>query len=757
MLKTIFLKITVIALIICTLFTACSEKNTLSVSSDEVILPENAGSAYHTQSNEAEKICSSEYLQMFIDKKTFSIKVNDKNNNFDWCSLPKKSNSSAYAFAVILYTENGIYKLNTQDNSVNFGTASYEKTENGVKVDYVLSDKKETAEKSYDLLTKNDIYVSFSVFYTLYEQSMTVSVDCSSIKASPDSIISQISFLEYFGSSHEDSITDYFFIPDGSGAVMNLGKNDAYTDSVRVSVYGNDPYISDGSDTATATIPVFGIKRNNNAFSAIITDGDAQAEIRANRRSADTPSTANAVFNITPVKKSDNGNNICTGTPYTGNIKIVYKFLADSDADYSGMARAAREEFINNDTLPAGSYKNNDDEIPFCISFVGEQDNRTLTTIGQAADISGILKAKGIDNIQLTFKGVLSGGFAQKNLYTSDILSSLGGANSYNELHDYTQMLNYTLLTDVNIFSSSKRYSGIASSNNADGEKATYSLKNDLSFRDYPQSRLSVRISNEIAASGFSKRNPDMYAQTESYTMYLTDMSRLKENISAFLSGKIFRSSDGVSVSDAGYILYSDKDNSRQKNMQTISSLLKALGRDCVLTVKGGNIYTLYSADHISDMEFDTFYSESEAYEPVPFAQSVIHSSLLYSGKPIDAGDPLYRYDMLQCIEYGAIPAFEWIYSTENIFCYDGYLLSERITEITEFYKKANNALYGVSSSEIINHRKITSNADGKTISGVYCTAYSDGTEIYVNYTGTPVVTPENIVVGAYDFVKITR
>ena len=156
-------------------------------------------------------------------------------------------------------------------------------------------------------------------------------------------------------------------------------------------------------------------------------------------------------------------------------------------------------------------------------------------------------------------------------------------------------------------------------------------------------------------------------------------------------------------------------------------------------------------------MEFDSHYNESAAYEPVPFAQAVLHGSILYSGKPIDAGDPLYRYDMLQCIEYGAIPSFEWIYSTSNIFCYDGYLLSERITEITEFYKKADDALQDVSSSVITDHRKITSNADGKAISGVYCTTYSDGSQIFVNYTGSAVVTPDNIVIGAYDFIKIKR
>lgn len=757
--KNYIFRLVSLLLTFCAIFTSCTAKAPDSMSVGNAITAESADSVYHTASSDTERVASSDYLQMYIDKKTFAVSINDKTNNYTWNSLPGKSNDLAFTFGVTLYTTGGIYRLNTQDNSVCFGTASYEKSDNGVTVSYVLSDSKETASKDYEEITKTDAYVAFTVSYTLYEQTMTVNIDTKNMLSTPKSVVSEISVLPYLGASYDDSVNDYFLIPDGSGAVMYTSSADADTASVSVNVYGDDPYFENAAAAASATVPVFGVKRNNNAFAAIITQGDAQAVINANRKTETSPSAVGAVFTVTPVKADEESEKIYYGQTYTDNITAVYKFCAGSKADYIGMALSAREEFINNGTLSSQEYNDNDNgnEIPFCISVVGYQDDTAMTTIQQTTDILGILKGKGIDNIQLIYKGLLSGGFAQRNLYSADILSDLGGRDSYEELYSYTEMLNYTLLTDVNIFSSGKNYLSSQSAYSLFENKQTYTLANDLGYRAYKESRLSTRIGSDIASSGYSKRNPAAYSAISGYSMYLSDLSSLKENFSAFLSRKLFSFSDGLSVSDAGYILFSDNNSTRQENMNTISSMIKAAGSSGILSVKGGNLYTLYSADYVSDMEFDTFYPESSAYEPVPFVQAIIHSGTSYSSEPIDAGDPLYRYDMLRYIEYGAVPAFEWVYDASSIFCYDGYLLNERITEITEFYKKANSALASVAAATITGHKKITHDSDGKSVTGVYCTSYSNGSEIYVNYTGTAVVTPENIVVGAYDFVKVTR
>ena len=77
--------------------------------------------------------------------------------------------------------------------------------------------------------------------------------------------------------------------------------------------------------------------------------------------------------------------------------------------------------------------------------------------------------------------------------------------------------------------------------------------------------------------------------------------------------------------------------------------------------------------------------------------------------------------------------------------------------EIVEFYNDTTEIFTSLADETIINHRKIEKDADGNAISGVYCTTYSDGTEIYVNYSGNIASTPENIAIGPYDYVRVKR
>ncbi len=744
-------RVIILLVALCIFLTSCS--NTIITS--EIITAEISDNSYHTASSDIEKIAQSDYAVLYLDKTTYTASIIDKNNNFHWTSLPQKSNSTAYAFELTLYTENGVYILNTQDNSVAFSSATYETGDNYVTVNYVLSDNAETASKQFDEIEKNEIYVSFSVTYSLNEQSLTTTINLEDMKLTNGAFISDISYLPYLGASYDDSVQDYFLVPDGSGAVMYTNSSDSKTDNISITVYGSDPYVNTIQNTASATIPVFGIKRNNNAFAAIITDGDALATINASRKNGDTPSKANAVFSITSVKKSDDGT-VYFGDSYSGSLTVVYKFLSDSSADYSSMAAAAREEFISEGILPYQKYESDSSSIPFCVTIIGNLDKNTYTTTQQTLDIIDALKSKGIDNIQLNYKGLLSGGFAQTNLYSADILKASGGESGYSELYNYTQRQNYTLYTDINIFSSSKKT--VNGTETIDGENAFYTLKNDLGFRNYNATRLSSRIGAETASVGASKRDSSIYSSIGEFPMYLTSADRIRNKLSAFLSDEIASICPDFSVNDAGYILASSDSINRQDARDIISSEIRTIANYGSLSVRGGNIYTVYAADYISDTYFDSYYPEkSGSYEPVPFYQCVVHGYLLYSGRPIDAADPLYRYDMLQYIEYGAMPSFEWVYDASSIFSYEGYLLAERISEITEFYKKANEALSDISDATIVSHKKITIDTDGKSITGVYRTEYSDGTEIYINYTGTAVVTPENIVVGAYDFVKIKR
>ena len=685
--------------------------------------------------------------------------MKDLKENHTWHTLSEKTANYAYAFSVTLYTEKGIYNLNTQDNSVAFKASSYEIKDNVLTVSYVLSDNAETAKKSIGEMTKDDIFVSFSAVYKMLEQSVYLDLDVSKINCTENGFISEISVMPFFGASEKDDADDYFFIPDNSGAIMHLDKKDALTDNIKVNVYGENPYNPKGQLAASAYIPVFGIKRNSSAFCAVITEADALAVINASRQTVNIPSNISSVFTITEVKNiSENENTISVlkGASYNGKISIAYKFLSGSRAGYSAMASAAKEEFIANSYLPS-TLTAESDNIPFCLTIVGAEENEVLTTTQQTTDILSILKGKGINNINLTYKGLFTGGFAQKNLYTADIKNNLGGKDGLSELYGYSKTQNCILLPGVNIFSSSSDYSATNKSLAITEKNAEFSMSNDMGFNETAGTGMLSRIGKETMQMGKEKMNPSLYSETDSYNMNLMNLKKMHDKFQSYLQTEIFDYSDGITVTDAGKVLYSDRKTDRQSAMNTVASLLRAVSNYGKLNIDGGNIYALYNAQLVSGLTFDTHYAESENYEAVPFMQTILHGNISYTGKPIDAGNPLYRYEMLRYIEYGAAPSYEWIYKDVNVFCYNGYLLSERISEIVDFYNNANNTLADLSDEAIVNHRKITKNADGKSVSGVYCTTYSDGTEIYVNYTGSLVLTPDNIAVGPYDYVKVKR
>ena len=752
--KRFIVSATAIMLFLCILLSSCATGGT-TFRTGNIIEAVTADSSYHTFSGKTETVTANDFIEFGIDKNNHSVVVKDLVTDYTWSAISDRKNESEYAFGLTLCTNSGIYKLNTQDNSVAFSSSSYSSVNGVLTVSYLLSDKKETAEKSIDEMTKTDIFVSFSVVYSVKEQTVYADIDMSGIKCTEGAFISDFSVMPFFGASYTDSADDYFLIPDNSGAIMHLGKTDAATDNISVNVYGENPYNKKDEKTASATIPVFGVKRNNSAFAAIITDGDALAVINAKRAVNESPSSVYPEFTITEIASADN-NKLLKGSTYNGKISIAYKFLSGNNATYSGMAAVSREEFIANSVL-SSSRTAIENEYPFYLTIVGAADSKSLTTINQANDILGILKGKGINNIILSYKGLLSGGYAQKNLYTSDVNKKLGGNAGLEELYEYTRTQDCTLMIGADIFSSSQKYLPADKAFSIQNNNESYILPNDMAFNENAGSGLLSRIGNNSFRIGKEKMNPAIYSQSSGYNMYIMNVNKLHDKFQTYLENDIFSVIDGLTVTDAGRTIYSDQNNDRQAVMTTVSSLLRAISNYGKLCIETGNLYSVYNADFISGMEFDTFYSESEFYESVPFAQSVLHGTVLYSGKPIDAGNPLFRYEMLRYIEYGAVPSYEWIYSESNIYCYSGYLLSDRIAEIVEFYNNITEIFTDLADETIINHRKIDIDADGNTISGVYCTTYSDGTEIYVNYSGSIASTPENLAIGPYDYVRVKR
>ena len=713
----------------------------------------NMGFKYHSASENKEKIASGDFLSLYFDKDTTGISVCDNSGNSVFQSLLNESNYLSSMIKITVANANGVYELDSQDSSVAFGTDKTEKTDSGIKTTYVMGSNNSTANKSYENLLQGEIWASVPVEITLSGQDVEFTVNGSEIKTAPGLSVLTVSVMPYFGSSYETSSDDYILLPDNSGAVMHLDKTDGSTSHVDFHVYGQDPAES-GDISASARIPAFGLKKGGNAFAAVIEKGDSISEIIANRANGTNPFSVYPLFNVTPVRTETDSQDAYLGTPYKGDMSVKYKFLTGSSADYSGMASAVREELINENYLSA--QKSENDDLPFILTVTGSNGGKKLTAVSQAETILSSLKGKGLDNITLNLSGFFDGGVQQKDLYSSGIDSSLGRISDLKKLYYYSSQQNFETYLDVGIFSSSKSYSAADSALAPDNSSLTASFSDPMYYDSQNTTRFYTRAGADVSSGAQNNTNLNSYSSESSYRQYLLAMQRFTPLFTSFTGGRYMSLCDGISVSDAGRVIYSDKGFSREDAKQSVMNMMRSLLNSGKLSVTGGNAYALYGAEN-TYLDFDTFYPESDAYEQVPFSELVLHGYVNYYSDAIDAGDPLYRYEMLRNLEYGSLPHYSYVYSSDSVFYYGYYAEQEKLSEVVDFYRESADLLESLQNKTMVKHEKITTDSAGNDISGVYRTVYSDGTEIYINYNTSPVTTSDNIVIGGFTAEKVVR
>ena len=718
-----------------------------------VSAPVSAGSAFHSPGSSRASIAESDYLKLAVDELTGSPIITDKSTGKVWAALPEAANDAACALRVTLLTRSGVYELNSSDNSAAFGSVSITPGGTGCSVSYTLADKRETAGKLPEEVTRDDVYASVTVKYELSGQTLRASVDMSSVRTAPDSSVTSVSLLPWLGADLRPADGDYILLPDNSGAILH--SNTDVTDSELVfDVYGPDPYVP-GSAAATAYLPCFGVKSGDSAFCAVITGGEALAHIRADAASAGSPAGAYASFDIVRTAADEASGRLYTGAAYAGEISVAYKFLSGDSADYSGMARAAREELVHMGYIPeltsaAGG------PLPVSVTTVGSYGGDNFASAQNAQSLVSSLLGRGIGSVSLYYDGALSGGITQKRPGASGFKLSLGGRRGLSDLYAFMQTRACQLYIGADMFLAASGLNDSRALYDIFGNRARGVLTDPLSAYNAGASRLSVRIGSALAAQT-SGNNASMYLGSGGIYADAMRLSAVQSDFPAVLSKSFFSHSDGLEILDAGRMLASDGETDRQTCAASVRSLLLTAAERGAYALAGANAYALSGASAVSWLSFDTQYTESSAYEPVPFAQIVLHGRVGYSGRPVDAALPQYRYDMLRSIEYGASPAFLWVFNDASVFSYTYYQQSEMMPVITDFCARADELLGDLAGREILSHRKIVRNADGAALTGVYRTTYSGGSDIYVNYNDVPVTTAGNIVIGAADCVRIDR
>lgn len=604
-----------------------------------------------------------------------------------------------------------------------------------VKVDY--------QQFGLDEPSPNEITFSVPIEYILDEDNLLVRIPVEDITYPQGFPLYMINVFEYFGAA-DTSSEGYIFVPDGSGALINLNNGRTEASAYRAQVYGRDRALDPTStlepNKEQIYLPVFGIKKHETALVGIIEQGRSIASINADIAGRIVsynnvyPSFAVIPYGVAGLEgyaewragQTDSRNeiNVYQSRKTDTDIQIRYAFLYDDEANYVGMAQYYQEYLLENSRLTKIVPEA---DIPLLLELVGaigverpvlgapREVMAPLTTYSQVQDILNRFIDTGISNLDLRYLGWMKGGLHHYYPRKVDLEKALGGKQQFQELLNYISIHDVDLYPDVNFLEI---------------------YRNTLFDRFSTSSQVSRFISREVAQ--IYEQNRILMTRRSKGIGYITSPRVLADLITGFADDLSGYALNGISLSRFGKSVSSDFRTSpeelvdREQSVKIMEKSLQMLKKNLELKVmvEGGNDYVLPYANIVMQAPLtssDYFIFD----ETIPFYQTVVHGFVHYSGEPVNLGGNQVK-NMLRVIEYGANPSYQLIFADpwvikETSFD-DLYSVSYHnwFEDVCEFYQRTNSVLQDVQSERIIDHGQIAAN--------VYKTTYENKQAVIVNY-----------------------
>lgn len=531
--------------------------------------------------------------------------------------------------------------------------------------------------------------------------------------------------MPYFGAA-TDRDSGYAFLPDGSGTIIDFTTDHSSAEkSTAISVYAPSSsrvtglyqlMEAEAEGIMPVLYPVFGMKRNNDAFFGIITDGSEYSVInyspsgnggnynmvypsfyvRAPRMTRSEAASAGYVVAGTKVEVFDEG-----------IYRTEYHFYTGDDANYSKFAEEYRNYLLKNGLL--NDAISDDDEMPLALDIFmntyteGIFGNQSviMTDFDQACDMIEKLHEAGVTDMLINMSAWQKNGISYGQV--TPIYSKLGGASGLKKLTSLTNKLGYDVFMQVNMVKAEEDQT-TKFRTSRDAAKDMEDLAMDVAFG------MGKYL---VAPAKVLERYSDIYLE------YFKDTG-----ISGFnyemLAYYLFEFSYGQ--------VHYDRDDTLEYFKAVLSESKEDFGKNAVWY---GNDYSLAYADWIYDLpSTDTGYPNTT--RSVPFAQMVLHGYIPYTSI---AGNTFYDETLqtLKWIEYGYIPYYKLAAedtsnlldtNMSNLFSAKFDDWSDRVVEKYNLFKDEFGSLY---TQTMVRHDKIQDN--------VFVTEYSDGTKVYVNYS----------------------
>lgn len=549
-----------------------------------------------------------------------------------------------------------------------------------------------------------------------------------------------VSLLPYFGSVKGEQ-DGYIFIPDGSGALAYFKDGKSSYSTYKAPVYGRDEcldILTDSNKVQTVRLPVFGLKRDNTGFLAIITKGEANSFVAASITGQD--SSYSRVFTEFTIRSQDSytmGEGKGSGSVQTVKVYeekelkvssdnetvynltdfvVDYQILATDENDYNGMARKYRQYLANKHKLEiTKSEPSVHIELPGAIRVAKKLfgfDIYSTKSLNDSSDVENIicnLKEKDVDNIDIKYTSWTKQQIKNQIADKGKVLSTLGSKN------DFEKIINKN--------------------------KGTTDFYFETDFYETENIQLKYKLSNVFSYSASGKKALKYSYELENYlrSPYVPAKNLISPLKSVSLAERFVKSFkiDGAktSIGKMSAFLSSDfrkQGYTRNESKNDIINALEVLSAKNKMMISGGNAYSLPFASIIIDAP-----ESSSAFDfadiSVPFYQLVLSGFVDYSYQPLNSNtDPSELF--LKSIETGASLHFyfisqnsEYLPDTSEYSKFTSIKPDDWYNSIGDYYSRMCEIGKATEGSELVSHKVLTDSVTEST--------FGNGTRIIVNYS----------------------
>ena len=565
------------------------------------------------------------------------------------------------------------------------------------------------------------------VEYTLADDGFNASVDTAEIAYDKTKYkLTTLSLLPFFGCADEAD-KGFIFLPDGSGALVDLSAQSEQMVSLKI--YGDDAAMRKSRSVISSQpvpLPVFGMQKGADAFLALVEAGAEIGTVRSRSGNAVYPKdSVSCEFTLRSRESYSSGKKLNAGErfvyapqSYGSPVRIRYFLLPQNAAGYAGMAQKLREHvFADSEKSEGGPslYLDLYGAVTRQERFLSCKVDRlrALTTFSQAQEIVKQLTDGGVRDLALRLLNWQGAKSAMTVRDAGKPAGVLGGAGGLSSLTKFLKERNVSLFLDYDPLLRQKApFGGLQSALNANG-RVVYDSDKRLLLEDIGSlSTARLALNQKSVSKAVDK----------------TEASLGRLGVSA------------VSLSSAASRLYTDYNDTAFATRSDMAALAVRLAGKAAggrqLMLDGGNYYMLSLADHIVDLPSSnsSLYVESAS---VPFLQILLHGYVSYAGAPINLSDDSGAA-VLKMIEYGALPRFSLIHAepfmvknTQYTELYSAHW-ADWTRRILTLYEQTEDFLRQTKGQRITEHFS--------PAPGVYVTRYENGAYSAVNYGGSPAV-----------------